>query len=75
MGGTNFKDADLAGLELYGNPPGNTNFEGANLTGATLIGNFLSDKFKGANLTGVKYCDATIEGVAQTGGCPGTYYP
>jgi hypothetical protein len=45
---------------------------GANLSGAILVGNFQNDSFTGANLSGVKYCNATIEGVLhnEAGGCP-----
>jgi hypothetical protein len=47
-------------------------FQGANLSGAVLVGNFQNDSFTGANLSGVKYCNATIEGVLhnEAGGCP-----
>ncbi len=47
-------------------------FQGANLGGAILVGNFQNDSFTGANLSGVKYCNAMIEGVLhnEAGECP-----
>jgi uncharacterized protein YjbI with pentapeptide repeats len=72
---TNFKGANLAGQELYGNFTG-TNFDYANLAGATLIGNFKNDTFVGASFVETKFCNAVIEGVMhEPSVCPGSYIP